>query len=207
MVPLEYLRDPDAIYAASFATIEREASLSRYKEPERSVVARIIHACGMPDIVEDVGIAPDFAARAVEALRGGCVVYCDAQMVAHGIMERLLPPDVATKCFVGNEITVRHARSMRTTRSAAQVDFWTEDHSICVIGNAPTALFRLLERIADGAFNPAAIIGVPVGFVGAAEAKLALHERGLPSLTILGRRGGSAMAAAALNALAIAASR
>ena len=205
-MPFDYLRDPDAIYSASFAAIEREVPLGRYREPDRSVVSRIVHACGMPDIADDIRMSEDFSERAVTAMREGCTIYCDAQMVAHGIIARFMPKGVAVNCLIADATVATDARSKGTTRSAAQVDRWTDRSSICVIGNAPTALFRLIERINGGSFEPAAIIGVPVGFVGAAESKLALHEQAYASLTILGRRGGSAMAAAAVNALAIAAS-
>ena len=199
-----YIRDPDAIYAQSFAIIEREADLSRFAGPVRDIVIRMIHACGMTDIVADIRVGGDVTAAAAAALATGAPILCDAEAVRAMIIARYLP---------GNELIVTLnepavvglARRQATTRSAAAVELWRDRlaGAVVVIGNAPTALFGLLELLDAGAPRPAAIIATPVGFVGAAEAKAALAENrhGVPFITLLGRRGGSAIAAAALNAL------
>jgi precorrin-8X/cobalt-precorrin-8 methylmutase len=200
-----YLRDPDAIYAQSFAIIEREADLSRFAGPARDMVIRMIHACGMTDIAGDIRIGGDIAGAAAAALAAGAPIFCDAEAVRSAIIARNLD---------GNELIVSLndpavpdlALAHGTTRSAAAVDLWRHRlaGAVVVLGNAPTALFRLLELLEAGAPKPAAIIAVPVGFVGAAESKAALAEgnHGVPFVTLLGRRGGSAIAAAALNAIA-----
>ena len=201
----DYIRDPEAIYAASFATIRAEAGLERFPVSIAHVAERMIHACGMVDLVEDLVFSDDAAEAGRAALLSGAPVLCDAEMVRHGIIKRLLPKANETICLIGDAAVAAHAKTITNTRSAAQVDLWGEQVSgaIIAIGNAPTALFRLLERIDQGAPKPALILGLPVGFVGAAESKaeLAANPRGVPFITVTGRRGGSAMAAAAVNAL------
>lgn len=200
-----YLRDPDAIYAESFAIIEREANLSRFVGPARDIVIRMIHACGMVDIAADIRIGGDVATGASAALAAQAPILCDAEAVRSMIIARNLRGNELIVTL--NEAAVPDLALQRaTTRSAAAVDLWRDrlGGSIVVIGNAPTALFRLIELIESGAPKPAAIIATPVGFVGAAESKAALAEgsHGVPFITLLGRRGGSAIAAAALNAIA-----
>ncbi len=201
----DYQRDPVDIYRQSFAAIRREADLLRFSAAEERVVLRLIHACGMVDIAPDVIMSPTFAEAGQAALRAGAPVLCDSQMVANGITRARLPADNAVVCTLGDPQVPQIAKRIGNTRSAAAVDLWDGRLSgaLVAIGIAPTALFRLLERLDAGGPRPAAIIGVPVGFVGAAESKeaLALDAR-VPFLIVRGRRGGSAMAAAAVNALA-----
>ena len=202
---MDYIRDPDAIYAASFATIRAEAGLERLPVSIAHVAERMIHACGMVDLVEDMVFSTDAAEAGRVALLSGAPVFCDAEMVRHGIIRRLLPKANETVCLIGDAAVADHAKTIANTRSAAQVDLWGEriGGAIIAIGNAPTALFRLLELIDQDVPKPALILGLPVGFVGAAESKaeLAANPRGVPFITVKGRRGGSAMAAAAVNAL------
>jgi precorrin-8X/cobalt-precorrin-8 methylmutase len=200
-----YLRDPDAIYAQSFAIIEREADLSRFTGPVRDVVIRMIHACGMTDITRDIRIGGDVAGAAAAAFASGAPILCDAEAVRSMIIARNLRGNELIVTL--NDATVPDlALERATTRSAAAVELWRDRlaGAVVVSGNAPTALFHLLEMLDGGAPKPAAIIAAPVGFVGAAESKAALAEgkHGVPFITLLGRRGGSAMAAAALNAIA-----
>ena len=206
---IAYVRDPAEIYRQSFATIRAEADLSRVPDDLRDVVVRLIHACGMTDIVADLRWSPDFAARARAALSSGANVVTDARMVADGIIDARLRNDGRLRCLLDAPQLSEQARHQRTTRSAAAVSVAAADiaGAVIAIGNAPTALFRLLELVDDGLAKPAAIVAFPVGFVGAAESKaeLAAHPRGIPFLTLQGRRGGSAMAAAAINALLAAA--
>jgi precorrin-8X/cobalt-precorrin-8 methylmutase len=200
-----YIRDGAAIYAQSFATIRAEADLSGFSEAEARIAVRIIHACGMVDVARDLRIAPGFAGAARTALLDGAPILCDSQMVAHGITRARLPAGNEVICTLTDPETPILARRMGNTRSAAALDLWGArlGGAVVAIGNAPTALFRLLELLDDGAPRPAAVIGLPVGFVGAAESKAALLADGrVPALVVLGRRGGSAMAAAAVNALA-----
>ena len=201
-----YLKDPDAIYKASFAAIRDEARLEQLPEPLQPVAARLIHACGMPDIVDDLFFATDAVERGRNALDGGRPILVDATMVAAGIISRRLPADNAIICTLNDERTAALAEEIGTTRSAAAVDLWQPhlEGAIVAIGNAPTALFRLLELLDEGAPRPAAILGFPVGFIGAAESKQALieHPSAPTFITLRGRRGGSALAAAAVNALA-----
>ncbi|KHJ54307.1 hypothetical protein LA66_12665 [Aureimonas altamirensis] len=202
----DYLRDPEAIYARSFDTIRTEADLSRFTADEADVVTRIIHACGMVDIAADIGFTPGAVAAGMEALRAGRAIFCDVQMVARGIIPRLLPNGVDIVCTLDDAGVAERAGALRTTRSAAAVDIWAEriDGAILVFGNAPTALFRLLECVSQADARPALVVGMPVGFVGAVESKLALAEHPeLASIIVHGRRGGSAMAAATVNAIAI----
>jgi precorrin-8X/cobalt-precorrin-8 methylmutase len=203
---LAYLRDPDEIYRQSFATIRGEAELSRFDAATAEVAIRMIHACGMVDLAADIVASPDFVAAGRAALTDGAPVICDAEMVRHGVIRRLLPQDNDLICLIGEAGVAARAKAYATTRSAAQVDLWGDriDGAVIAIGNAPTALFRLLELIDAGGPRPAAIVGLPVGFVGAAESKaeLAADPRGVPFITVSGRRGGSAMASAVVNALA-----
>lgn len=202
---MDYIRNPEAIYEKSFATIRAEAGLERFSVSIAHVAERIIHACGMIDIADDLQFSPDAAEAGRAALIGGAPLLCDAEMVRRGIIQRLLPGNNELVCLIGDERVAAHAKAISNTRSAAQVDLWINqlDGAIVVIGNAPTALLHLLELIDQGAPRPALILGFPVGFVGAAESKLELatDARGVPFMTVRGRRGGSAMAAAAINAL------
>ncbi len=201
----DYIQDGAAIYERSFAIIRAEADLSRFSGRAAHVVVRMIHACGMTDLPGDVEMSPDFAAAAETALRAGAPILCDAKMVANGITPSRLPAGNKVLCTLDDPRTPALAAEMGTTRSAAAMELWRPmlAGSLIVIGNAPTSLFRLLEMLDAGAPKPAAVIGIPVGFVGAAESKQALAKDGrVPFLVVHGRRGGSAMAAAAVNALA-----
>ena len=200
-----YLRDGTEIYRRSFATIRAEADLSRFAGTAERIVVRMIHACGMADLTQDVELSPDFPAAGEAALKTGSLVLCDSRMVMHGVTRTRLPAGNDVICTLDDPRVPDLARTLGNTRSAAAVGLWRErlGDAVVVIGNAPTALFRLLEILDEGAPLPAAVIGVPVGFVGAAEAKLALaQDRRVPFLVVHGRRGGSAIAAAAVNALA-----
>jgi len=200
-----YLRDPAAIYRESFAAIRREAGINDLPADLSPVAVRLIHACGMPDIVADLAWTADAVRAGRAALHAGAPILVDATMVAAGIRRSALSADNPILCTLQDDATSARASAMATTRSAAAVDGWRErlDGAVVAIGNAPTALFRLLELLADGAPRPALVLGFPVGFIGAAEAKQALidHRPTLPHIALRGRRGGSAMAAAALNAL------
>jgi len=207
-----YLRDGTEIYRRSFATIRAEADLSRFAGTAERIVVRMIHACGMADLTQDVELSPDFPAAGEAALKTGSLVLCDSRMVMHGVTRARLPAGNDVICTLDDPRVPGLARALGNTRSAAAVGLWRERLGDAVgalpitttaLGNAPTALFRLLEILDEGAPLPAAVIGVPVGFVGAAEAKLALaQDRRVPFLVVHGRRGGSAIAAAAVNALA-----
>ena len=201
----DYIRDGAAIYARSFAIIRAEADLARFHPDEVPVAVRVIHACGLVEVAASIRFGHGFAAAARRALRSGCAVLCDSEMVAHGVTRARLPAGNAVVCTLRDARTPELARVVGNTRSAAALELWGErlGGSVVAIGNAPTALFRLLELLDAGAAPPAAVIGMPVGFVGAAESKDALAAYGtLPFATVLGRQGGSAMAAAAVNALA-----
>jgi precorrin-8X/cobalt-precorrin-8 methylmutase len=201
----EYERDPAEIYRRSFQTIRAEAQLERFSGLEERVVVRLIHTCGMVELAEDVQFSPDFAETAARALASGAPILCDARMVASGVTRARLPADNQVLCSLDDPRVAALAREQHTTRSAAALSLWGErlGGAVVAIGNAPTALFRLLELLDESALRPAAVIGVPVGFVGAAESKQALIEDGrVPALIVRGRKGGSAIAAAALNALA-----
>lgn len=201
----EYERDGAAIYRQSFATIRAETDLAGFSAEEATVVVRVVHACGMPEIAAAVRFHPAFAQAARVALRAGAAVLCDAKMVAHGITRPRLPAENAVVCTLDDARTPGLAARLGNTRSAAALELWGERlaGAVVVIGNAPTALFHLLDMIEAGAPRPAAIIGLPVGFVGAAESKAALAEASpVPWMVVDGRRGGSAMAVAAVNALA-----
>ena len=204
-----WLRDPEAIYRESFATIRAEAELDRVPASAEALAVRLIHACGMTDLVEDLVIDPALMPAGREALEGGARILVDATMVGAGIIRGRLPAENAIECYLDAPGLADRARAEETTRSAAAVDLWPLGGAVIAIGNAPTALFRLLERLSDPATpRPAVILGFPVGFVGAAESKAALAaaDLGIPFATVLGRRGGSAMAAAAVNALVMGAS-
>jgi precorrin-8X/cobalt-precorrin-8 methylmutase len=203
---LDYERDGAAIYRASFATIREEADLARVPAALERVAVRMVHACGMTDLVDDLAWSPDFAAAATAALAGGAPVLCDAAMVAAGITRSRLPAGNQVVCTLGDPRVPGLAAELSTTRSAAAVELWRDrlGGALVAVGNAPTALFHLLELVTAGAPRPAAVVGVPVGFVGAAESKAALagSPLRLPYLVVAGRRGGSALASAAVNALA-----
>ncbi|MFF0189693.1 precorrin-8X methylmutase [Streptomyces sp. NPDC005244] len=202
----DYEKDGAAIYRQSFATIRAEADLSALPADVSQVAVRMIHACGMVDLVEDLGHTPGVVARAREALHAGAPILCDVSMVASGVTRKRLPAANEVLCTLSDPSVPALAARLGTTRSAAAMELWRDrmQGAVVAIGNAPTALFRLLEMIEEGAPRPAAVIGVPVGFVGAAESKdaLAAHPSGLEHLVVRGRRGGSAIAAAALNAIA-----
>ena len=199
-----YIRDPATIYDESFAIIRSELAARGATEPS-GVVLRMIHACGMIDLIDDLQISEGAEAAGRAALAAGAPIFCDAEMVARGIIQRALPPGTTPTVTLNNPDVPDIARRLGTTRSAAAVELWRENlaGAIVAIGNAPTALFHLAERLNSGWPKPALIIGVPVGFVGAAEAKALLHsgDLGVPYITVLGRRGGSALAAAAVNGL------
>ncbi len=201
----DYIRDGAEIYRRSFATIRAEADLARFTPAEACVAVRVIHACGMVEIASDLVFSPGFAEAARAALLAGKPVLCDSKMVANGITRARLPANNEIVCTLDAPGIADHAAAIGNTRTAAALDLWGErlDGALVAIGNAPTALFHLLELIDAGAPRPAAVIGMPVGFVGAAESKAALEADGrLPFLTVRGRKGGSAMAVAAVNALA-----
>ena len=201
-----YETDGAAIYRRSFAIIRAEARLGRFDAGDEKVAVRIIHASGMVEVADDIVFTSGFSAAARAALRAGAPVFCDTQMVAHGITRARLPADNAVICTLSDPRVLALAAKFGTTRTAAAVELWREQlaGSVVVIGNAPTALFHLLEILREPDVTPpAAVIGIPVGFVGAAESKDALIASALvPSVIVRGRRGGSAMAAAALNAVA-----
>jgi precorrin-8X/cobalt-precorrin-8 methylmutase len=200
----DYLRNGPEIYRRSFATIRAEAELARFPDELAAVVVRMIHACGMVDITADVEASPDLVHSARSALRAGAPILCDATMVASGITRARLPAGNEIICTLADPRVPGIAEAIGNTRSAAAVDLWAErlDGSVVAVGNAPTALFRLLELIAIGGARPSAVLGLPVGFIGAAESKRALTGSGLPYLVVHGRRGGSALAVAAVNAIA-----
>nr|WP_203600592.1 precorrin-8X methylmutase [Streptomyces sp. SID10853] len=202
----DYEKDGPAIYRQSFATIRAEADLSGLPADVSQVAVRMIHACGMVDLVRDLAFTPQVVARARAALRAGAPVLCDVAMVASGVTRKRLPADNEVVCTLSDPSVPGLATELGTTRTAAAMELWRDrmEGAVVAVGNAPTALFRLLEMVRDGAPRPAAVIGVPVGFVGAAESKDALADavHGLDHLVVRGRRGGSAIAAAAVNALA-----
>lgn len=204
---MSYVRDGAEIYRRSFATIRAEGDLERFDSVLERVVVRMIHACGMVDLAGDVDASPAFGERAQAALAAGAPILCDTAMVAAGITRSRLPAGNAVICSLADPRVNGLAAQLATTRTAAAVELWRESlaGAVVVIGNAPTALFHLLDVLDTGAPDPAAVIGVPVGFIGAAESKAALAARagsGPEHLVVRGRRGGSAIAAAAVNALA-----
>lgn len=204
-----YLKNPDEIYKESFAAIRRETDLSRLPEALHGLAIRLVHSCGMPDLVDDLAWSGDPGAAAAAALEAGAHICVDATMVESGIMKARLPGAANIVCTLNDPETRGLAKAAATTRSAAAIDLWGArlGGGLAVIGNAPTALFRLIEILIDNAeAKPAAIFAFPVGFVGAAESKQALIDAGMdiPYVTVKGRRGGSAMAAAAVNAVILA---
>lgn len=203
---LDYVRDAAEIYRQSFATIRAEADLTRFPSEIARVVVRLIHTCGQVDLGEHVAFSPDVVTRAHAALAAGAPILCDSSMVAAGITRSRLPADNEVVSLVADPRAPELADTLGSTRSAAAVDLWADrlDGAVLAIGNAPTALFRLLELIDEGAPSPAAVLGGPVGFVGSAQSKdeLIARPRGMSYLVVTGRRGGSAMAAAAVNAIA-----
>ncbi|NRF11475.1 precorrin-8X methylmutase [Agrobacterium pusense] len=206
MTDYDYIRDGNAIYERSFAIIREEADLSAFAEDQTDIAIRMIHACGLVEAAAHFRFSPDFVSAARGALLAGKPILCDAEMVAHGVTRARLPAANAVICTLRDPRTPDIARSIGNTRSAAALDLWAEhmDGALVAIGNAPTALFYLLEMLEKGAPRPAAIIGMPVGFVGAAESKDALEVStlGIPYAIVKGRMGGSAMTAAAVNAVA-----
>lgn len=200
----DYEKDGAEIYRRSFATIRAEADLAGLPEDVARVVVRMIHACGQVDLVRDVAHSPDVVRRAREALDAGAPVLCDAQMVASGVTRRRLPKDNDVVCTLNDPRTPGLARELGTTRTAAALELWGDrlGGAVVAIGNAPTALFHLLEMVRAGAPRPAAVLGIPVGFIGAVESKEALAASELDFLVVRGRRGGSAITAAAVNAIA-----
>jgi precorrin-8X/cobalt-precorrin-8 methylmutase len=204
--PMDYLRDGGAIYERSFAIIRAEADLSHLRADQVPVAVRMIHACGSVELAAQMLFADTVVVTARRALAAGAPILCDSEMVAHGITRARLPADNPVICTLRDARVPPLAAQLRTTRSAAALELWTDRlaGAIVAIGNAPTALFRLLEMLDAGAPRPAAIVAIPVGFVGAAEAKqaLAANPRGIPFITVHGRTGGSAITAAAINALA-----
>lgn len=201
-----YQKDPAAIYAESFATVAREARLDRFPEALRPLIIRLIHACGMVDVADRVAFSETAFEAGATALSQGAPILCDCEMVASGIIRRNLPAENQVICTLNDPSTPDRARTLGTTRSAAAVEMWSDhiEGAVVAVGNAPTTLFHLLERLDDGWPKPAVILGFPVGFVGAAESKaeLAANPRGCDFVALRGRRGGSAMASAAANALA-----
>jgi precorrin-8X/cobalt-precorrin-8 methylmutase len=201
---MEYEKDGAEIYRRSFATIRAEADLGRLPGDVARVAVRMIHACGMVDLAGDIGHSPHVATAARKALLEGAPILCDAEMVAAGVTRKRLPADNEVVCTLRDPRVPDLAARLGTTRSAAALDLWGDKlgGAVVAIGNAPTALFRLLEMVAAGAPRPAAVLGIPVGFIGAAESKDALAASDLEYLIVRGRRGGSAITAAAVNALA-----
>jgi precorrin-8X/cobalt-precorrin-8 methylmutase len=199
-----YEKDAAAIYRRSFAIIRSEADLARFSPIEERVAVRVIHACGMVEVARDLVFTPGAAEAARDALRAGAPIFCDARMVAEGVTRARLPANNDVICTLSDPATPELAAKSGTTRTAAAIELWLPrlGGALVAIGNAPTALFRLLEAMSCGAPRPAAIVGMPVGFVGAVESKEALIESGLQALVMRGRKGGSATAAAAINALA-----
>lgn len=206
MTDHDYIRDGNAIYERSFAIIREEADLSAFTEDQADIAIRMIHACGLVEAASHFRFSPDFVVAARGALLAGKPVLCDAEMVAHGVTRARLPANNDVICTLRDPRTPELAKTIGNTRSAAALDLWAEklDGALVAIGNAPTALFYLLEMLEKGAPHPAAIIGMPVGFVGAAESKDALEASllGIPYAIVKGRMGGSAMTAAAVNAVA-----
>jgi precorrin-8X/cobalt-precorrin-8 methylmutase len=203
---MDYLRDGTAIYRQSFAIIRAEADLGRFSDAEADVAVRMLHACGMVELAKYIMFSEGVIAAAGQALRAGAAIICDSEMVSHGVTRARLPANNAVICTLRDPTVPTLAEKLKTTRSAAALELWRDrlEGAVVVIGNAPTSLFRLLEMLDEGAPHPAAILGIPVGFVGAAESKEALiaNPRGVPFIVVRGRAGGSAMAAAAVNGLA-----
>jgi precorrin-8X/cobalt-precorrin-8 methylmutase len=203
---IAYLRDGTAIYRQSFAIIRAEADLARFSDAEADVAVRMLHSCGMVEVVKDIVFSDGVIPAARQALNAGAAIICDSEMVSHGVTRARLPANNAVICTLRDPTVPVLAEKLGTTRSAAALELWRDrlEGAIVAIGNAPTSLFRLLEMLDEGAPRPAAILGIPVGFVGAAESKEALiaNSRGVPFIVVRGRVGGSAMTAAAVNGLA-----
>ena len=201
-----YVKDPAAIYAASFETVRKEARLDRFQADMRPLITRVIHACGMIEIADRLSWSPDAYAAGHAALQAGKPVFCDCEMVGAGIIRRYLPADNEVIVTLNDPTVPERAKDIENTRSAAAVELWDErlEGAVVAVGNAPTAVFHLLELIDAGGPKPAVILGFPVGFIGAAESKaeLAANPRGCDYVALRGRRGGSAIASAAVNALA-----
>ncbi|WP_417258258.1 precorrin-8X methylmutase [Celeribacter sp.] len=202
-----YEKDPAAIYAASFEIVRKEARLDRFDAGMERLAIRLIHACGMVEVADRLAFSANAYAAGHAALANGAPILCDCEMVGAGIIRRYLPADNEVIVTLNDPRTPDHAKAIGNTRSAAAVEFWADhlEGAVVAIGNAPTALFHLLEMIEQGAPKPAVILGFPVGFVGAAESKaeLAANPRGCEFVALRGRRGGSAIASAAVNALAV----
>jgi len=202
----DYIREPDLIYEKSFWTVAEEVDLSNLPEDLGQIITRIVHSCGMPEIFPDIEASAGVEKALKTALVNGAPIFCDCEMVRRGIIARLLPRNNNLICTLNDPSVPNLANSIGTTRSAAAIELWRPEleEAIAVFGNAPTALFHLIEMIEQGGPKPAAIIGFPVGFVGAAESKRALANAkiGVPFITLHGRKGGSAIAAAALNGAA-----
>lgn len=202
----DYIRDGAEIYRQSFATIRAETNLSGLPPEVAQVAVRMVHSCGMVDIVDDLDFSANAVIAARAALRRGAPILCDANMVAAGVTRKRLPADNEVICTLGDPQVPELASRLHNTRSAAAMELWRGrlDGAVVAVGNAPTALFRLLELVSEGAGMPAAVLGIPVGFIGAAESKVALahNELGLEYVVVHGRRGGSALTAAAINAIA-----
>ncbi len=201
---MSYVKDGAEIYRRSFAMIREEADLARFDALLERIVVRMIHACGMVDLVADVAASPDFAPVAAAALRAGAPIFCDTNMVASGVTRTRLPAANDVLCTLTDPSVPGLAAELGTTRTAAAMELWRDrlEGAVVVFGNAPTALFRLLEIVEAGGPRPAAVIGIPVGFIGAAESKTALAGSDLEHLVVHGSRGGSAMTVAAVNAVA-----
>ncbi len=200
-----YIHQPEEIYRQSFEIVRTEANLQHLPAAMQPVATRLIHSCGMIDVVDDLAFSTGAAEAGLAALQNGRPIYCDVEMVRSGIIQKMLPAGNDVLCTLNDPTTADRAVSIGNTRSAAAVDLWSDlDGAVVVIGNAPTALFRLLENMAEGAGKPALIVGMPVGFVGAVESKqaLAAFEPELNFIAVHGRRGGSAMASSVVNALA-----
>ena len=203
---MEYIKNGEEIYRESFAIIRAETNWKNLPDDLAHVAVRLIHSCGMTDITEDLEASPDAVKIGRNALAGGAAILCDSQMVANGITKARLPKNNPIICTLNHPEVSELARQINNTRSAAALELWRPHlaGAVVAIGNAPTALFHLLELLDQNVDKPALILGFPVGFVGAAESKLELatNSRGVPFITLHGRRGGSAIAAAAVNALA-----
>jgi precorrin-8X/cobalt-precorrin-8 methylmutase len=202
----EYEKDGAEIYRQSFAMIRATTDLSRFSPEEAQVAVRMIHSCGMVDLVDDIAFSPGAVLKARAALKSGAPILCDVQMVASGVTRRRLPADNEVLCTLSNPRVGALAREMANTRTAASVELWRDrlDSAVVAIGNAPTALFHLLDLLRDTDIRPAVVVGIPVGFIGAAESKQALvdNDLGLAYIVVHGRRGGSAITCGALNAIA-----
>ena len=202
----EYEKDGDEIYRQSFAMIRATAELSRFSPEEAQIAVRMIHACGMVDLARDIAFSPEAILKARAALQGGAPILCDVQMVASGVTRRRLPAGNEVLCTLSDPRVADLARELGTTRTAASVQLWRDrlDGAVVAIGNAPTALFHLLDLLRESAIRPAVVLGIPVGFIGAAESKRALadNDLGLDYVVVHGRRGGSAITCGALNAIA-----